>query len=146
VESKVEPKHYFAALIAIVMVVAIAVLSKTTPPTQPVIDAEHYYDTETYQIHKKPAVVDVDDLSFEYVFSLYRDIKGSDDQFYWRKNWYTTNLLEEQMGNGLLYRYIVSFKIVDEEVSKLFNNKEQAETFAQMVSGKVTEYTTSDNS
>ena len=44
VESQVEPKHYFAALIAIVMVVAVATLSKRTPPTAPV-DVELDYIT-----------------------------------------------------------------------------------------------------
>ena len=48
-ESKVEPKYYFAALIAIVMVAAIAILSKSPAPTEPIdVELDYYYDTDDY--------------------------------------------------------------------------------------------------
>lgn len=39
------------------------------------------------------------------------------------------------------YRYLVRFRIADEEVTKFFNEKEHAEKFSKMVDGKITEFT-----
>tara|TARA_R110000824_G_scaffold55632_11_gene153137 strand:+ start:1469 stop:1642 length:174 start_codon:yes stop_codon:yes gene_type:complete len=39
------------------------------------------------------------------------------------------------------YRYVVTFKIADEEVTKFFNEKDHAEKFAKMVEGKISEFT-----
>jgi len=39
------------------------------------------------------------------------------------------------------YRYVVRFKIADEEVTKFFNEKDHAEKFAKMVEGKISEFT-----
>ena len=149
VESQVEPKHYFAALIAIVMVVAVGVLSKTTPPTAPDVELDYYYDTNDYKIKHKPVHIDVDDLPFKHVFVIQRNAKGPDAKFHWRGEWYTTNLFEEDMASKELgkeitdsnKRYLVAFVIGDEDVTKFFNDEVQAYTFAEMVEGTVTEYT-----
>ena len=151
VESKVEPKYYFAALIAIVMIVAVATLSKRTPPTAPVdVELDFYYDTDDYKIKYKPVHIDVDDLPFKHVFVIQRNAKGPDAKFHWRGEWYTTNLYEENMASKELSkkitdnhkRYLVAFYIGDEYVTKFFNDETQAYTFAEMVEGTVTEYTT----
>ena len=39
------------------------------------------------------------------------------------------------------YRYIVHFKIANEEASKFFNEEEHAKKFAKMVNGKITSFT-----
>ena len=151
VESKVEPRHYFAALIAIVMIVAVVELSRRTPPTAVEdVELDYYYDTDDYQIKYKPVHIDVDDLPFKHVFVIQRNAKGPNAEFHWRGEWYTTSLFEEDMASKELgkkitdsnKRYLVAFIIGDEHVTKFFNDATQAYTFAEMVEGSVTEYTT----
>lgn len=39
------------------------------------------------------------------------------------------------------YRYVVTFRIANEEVTKFFNEEDHAKKFAKMVDGKITEFT-----
>ena len=98
------------------------------------------------QYNEMPVILPLDSLSLKHAFNIQRQSKGNDAQFYWRGNYYKTNLMEDQMDDGLAYHYMVKFTIANEKVNKLFDDETQANTFAEMVNGTVVKFSSnSDN-
>tara|TARA_R100001594_G_scaffold57122_2_gene91046 strand:+ start:167 stop:550 length:384 start_codon:yes stop_codon:yes gene_type:complete len=98
------------------------------------------------QYNEMPVILSLDSLSLKHAFNIQRQSKGNDAQFYWRGNYYKTNLMEDQMNDGLAYHYMVKFTIANEKVNKLFDDETQANTFAEMVNGTVVKFSSnSDN-
>ena len=125
-------KSMITVMSAVLIVAIMTIIYSDTPaPTQ--------YEEET-------VVILLDSLSLKHAFNIQRQSKGNDAQFYWRGNYYKTNLMEDQMNDGLAYHYMVKFKIANEEVNKLFDDETQANTFAEMVNGTVVKFSSnSDN-
>ena len=98
------------------------------------------------QYNEMPVILSLDSLSLKHAFNIQRQSKGNDAQFYWRGNYYKTNLMEDQMNDGLAYHYMVKFTIANEKVNKLCDDETQANTFAEMVNGTVVKFSSnSDN-
>ena len=146
-DIKVQGTHYYAGLLAIVIVSIVAIMfNNQTAPTAPEpLNERYYYDTEKFGILHKPVMVELDDLPFKHAFVMQREAKGSNAEFFWRGNYYTTNLAGEEMPKkdenlNIAYRYMVEFNINDERVSKFFDDELQAYTFAEMVEGTVVKF------
>lgn len=148
IKSVIESKHYFAILIAIVLVAIASILVKQPAPTAPVpLNEQYYYDVDEHSLRHKPVVIEFDSLPFKHAFMVQRNAKGPDGIFYWKGDYYTTNLAGEEMADKkdssneyISTRYLVKFNINDEHVSKFFNDETQAYTFAEMVDGTVVKF------
>jgi hypothetical protein len=125
-------KSMITVMSAVLIVAIMTIIYSDTPaPTQ--------YEDGT-------VVILLDSLSLKHAFNMQRQSKGNDAQFYWRGNYYKTNLMEDQMNDGLAYHFMVEFNIAGEKVNKLFDDETQANTFAEMVKGTVVKFSSnSDN-